>query len=136
MEKNKRGGNIREGLGDDKEGAQLEIEERTFEPKWTSDAGSYLQGVRGCGSSAVDKREKRRKKYLEKSASHTMSITEMFSAQHNRNRLHHSASLSTPLFSSSLLENSAHPVVKKVKIRFELQTQAVHNLSELLRLKS
>lgn len=117
---NKRGGDIHEGLEDDEGGVQLEIEERTFEPKWKSDAGGYLRGVRGCGSAATDTHEKRRKKELEKSASHTRSITEMFSAQHNRNRLHHSASPSTPLLSLSLPESSANPVVKKVETRFEL----------------
>ena len=38
----KRGEDIREGLGDDEGRVQLEIEERTFEPKWKSDAGGYL----------------------------------------------------------------------------------------------
>ncbi len=56
---------VHEGLGDNEGGVQLEIEERTFEPKWTSDAGDYLRGVRGCGSSRTNKREKRRKKELE-----------------------------------------------------------------------
>ena len=60
--KNKEREDIREGLGDDKGGVQLEIEKRTFEPKWKSDAGGYLQGVRSCGSSATDIRKKRRKK--------------------------------------------------------------------------
>ena len=55
-----------------------------------------IEGVRGCGSSATETREKRRKKELEKSASGTQSIMNMFSAQHNRNKFHHSAPLSTP----------------------------------------
>ena len=42
MEDNKRGKYIREGLGDDEMGVQLEVEERTLEPKWKNDAGSYL----------------------------------------------------------------------------------------------
>ena len=53
---------VHKGLGDNEGGVQLEIEERTFEPKWKSDAGDYLRGVRGCGSSRTNKREKRRKK--------------------------------------------------------------------------
>ena len=53
---------VHDGLGDNEGGVQLEIEERTFEPKWKSDAGGYLRGVRGCGSSATEKREKKRKK--------------------------------------------------------------------------
>lgn len=49
--------------------------------------------------------EKRRKKELEKSASHIGSIV---SAQHNRNRLHHLEPLSTPLLPSSQLESSPY----------------------------
>lgn len=79
--------------------------------------------------------KKRRKKDLEKSASHTRSIKDMFLAQHNRNRLHHSGPLSTPLLPSFQLENSPHQVVKKVKAKFELQIQAVHDLGEPLHLK-
>ena len=47
IEDSKRGEDIRDGLGDDG-GVQLEIEERTFEPRWKSDADGYLRGVRGC----------------------------------------------------------------------------------------
>ena len=61
----------REGLGDDEGGLLLESKKRTFEPVWKSDAGGYLCGVRGCGLSATKDREIRRKKELEKSASHT-----------------------------------------------------------------
>lgn len=60
-------------------GVQLEIEDRTFESKWKSDAGGNLGGVRGCSSSATETREKRPKKELEKSASGTRSIIDMFS---------------------------------------------------------
>ena len=60
----------------------------------------------------------------------------MFSAQPNRNRLHHSTSSFASLLSLSLSENSANPAVKNVETKFELQTRAVHDLSELLRLKS
>ena len=91
IEDSKKGEDIREGL-EDEGGVQLEIEERTFEPKWKSDAGGYLRGVRGCGSSATETREKRRKKELEKSASQTRSITDMFSAQHNLSYITYSLS--------------------------------------------
>ena len=50
---NRRKEGIREGLGDDEGGVFLESKERTFEPTWKSDAGGYLQGVRGCGSLAI-----------------------------------------------------------------------------------
>ena len=119
IEDNKGGEDIREGLGDDEEGVQLEIEKRTFEPKWKSDAGDYLRGVRGCGSSATKTREKRRQKELEKSPSHTGSITDMFPAQYNRNRLHHSTPLPTPLSRPSPLESPPHQVDEKVETKFE-----------------
>lgn len=41
----------------------------------------------GCGSSATEKRERQRKRELEKSASRTRSIAEkMFSTQCNKNK--------------------------------------------------
>ena len=125
-----------EGLGDDEGGAQLEIEERTFEPTWRSDAGGYLRGVRGCGSSATEKREKRRKKELGKSASHTRSIVDMFSAKHTHNRLHHSASPSDPSPPPISSQKSSAKVIEVVETKFELQTRAAHDLGELLRLKT
>lgn len=68
---NKRGDSTCEGLGDDDGGVQLKSGERTFKPTWRGDAGGYLRGVRGCRSLATDKRERRRKKELEKSAFQT-----------------------------------------------------------------
>ena len=79
IEDSKGGEDIREGLVDDEGGVQLEIEKRTFKPRWKSDAGGYLRGVRGCSSSATETLEKRRKKELEKSAFYTRSTTDMFS---------------------------------------------------------
>ena len=116
----KRGKDICEGLGDDERRVQLEIEERTFEPKWKNNAGGYFQKVRGCSLSAIKTCEKRRKKELEKSASHIRSITDIFSVQHNRNRLHHSTSLPTPLLSFFLPKSLPHQGVKKMKTKFEL----------------
>ena len=124
---------VHEGLGDNEGGVQLEIEERTFEPKWNSDAGDYLRGVRGCGSSRTNKREKRCKKELEKSASHSQSIVDMFSAQHERNKSHHSAPHSDSAVSP---ENSTDKVIKKLETKFDLQSQAVHDLGELLHPKT
>ena len=60
----------------------------------------------------------------------------MFSAQHNQNRLHHLPPSPSSLLPLSLLESPPHQVVKKVETKFELQTRAVHDLGELLRLKS
>ena len=67
-----------EGLGDDEGGVPLENKKCIFEPTWKSEAGGYLRGVRGYGSHATKEREIKRKKELEKSASHTRSIVEMF----------------------------------------------------------
>lgn len=75
---NKRGDGTCDGLGDDDGGVQLRAEERTFKPTWREDAGDYLRGVRGCGSSATKKRERRREKELENSASQTRSIAGIF----------------------------------------------------------
>ena len=140
-EDNRKEKGVYEGLGDNEGGVQLETEERTeertFKPRWKSDAGDYLRGVRGCGSSTTKKREKRREKELEKSASQSQSIVDMFSAQHSQKRLHHSALPPTPLpdlFPSP--EKSSNTVINKVETKFELQTQAAHDLGELLRLKT
>ena len=84
---NKRGDNTHEGLGDH-DGVQLGVEEHSFRPIWKDDAGSYLQGMKGCGSSATEKREKRRNRELEKSASQTRSIVEMLSIQRNKHQSH------------------------------------------------
>ena len=82
---NVRGDNTLEGLGDD--GAvQLEVKEHSFKPVWKDDAGSYLRGIQGCGSSAATKREKRRKQEMEKSVSGSRSIVEMFFSQHSKNK--------------------------------------------------
>lgn len=67
-----RGDNTCEGLGDDDDGGvQLRAEERIFRPVWKDKSGDYLRGIKGCGSSATEKREKRRIRELEKSASQT-----------------------------------------------------------------
>lgn len=76
-----KGDRICDGLGDDGGGVLLGVEERTFKPTWRGNAGGYLRGVRGCGSSATKKRERRRIKELKTSASQTRSIVGMFSDQ-------------------------------------------------------
>lgn len=78
---NKGGDGTCDGLGNHDGGVQLRAEEQTFKPTWRGDAGGYLRGVRGCGSSATKKRERRREKDLEKSASQTRSNVEIFSDQ-------------------------------------------------------
>lgn len=70
-----------DGLGLDDGGVQLITQGQTFKPTWRGDASGYLRRVRGCGSSATKKRERRREKELEKSASQTRSIVEIFSGQ-------------------------------------------------------
>ena len=122
---------IREGLGDDERGVLLESKELTFEPTWKRHAGGYLRGARGCGSSATENREMRYKKELEKSTSSTRSIVDMFSAQQNKGN-----SSSKPLSMPVLSQSSSSEVIKKAEIRLELQTEAAHDLGELLRLKT
>ena len=78
------GDNIQKGPGDDDGGVRIEPEEQNFRRTWEKDADGYLRGVRGCDSSATDKRERRRKRELEKSASRTRSIVELFSVQQNQ----------------------------------------------------
>lgn len=51
---------------------------------WKKDAGDYLWGVRECGSSATKNRDIRQTKELEKSATQTWSIVDMFSALQNK----------------------------------------------------
>ena len=123
MIEKRRGDGIYEGLGDDDNGGvQLEGEERTFKPNWKGDAGGHLRGVRGCGSSATEKCERRRKRELEKSASQMRSIVEMFSIQLNKKISDNAEpiidSLPPPLASESLQIRS----VKKGEIKIELQT--------------
>ena len=75
---NKWGDNTYEWLGDQDGGVQLRVEERSFRPVWKDDAGSYLRGIKGCGSSATEKRERRRNRELEKSASQTSLMWRCF----------------------------------------------------------
>lgn len=48
--------NTYKGLGDNDGGVLLEVEDRSFRPTWNDNAGGYLRGIRGCGSSATKKR--------------------------------------------------------------------------------
>ena len=57
----------------------------------------------------------------------------MFSAQHKRNKLHHSVPHSD---STMFPKKSTDKVVKKLETMSEFQGQAVHDLEELLRLKT
>ena len=78
------------------ESVQLEVKDQSFRPVWKDDAGEYLRGIRGCGSSATEKRERRRKREMEKSASTTRSIVDMFSAQLNKNQSQDERTSSAP----------------------------------------
>ena len=71
---------ICESLGDDKERVLLDDNKRILKPVWKKDAYGYLQEVRECGSPAIDNREIRCKKELEKSAFQTQSIVDIFLA--------------------------------------------------------
>ena len=120
-------------MGDNDEGVQLEVKDNIIQPVWNDDAGEYLRGIRGCGSSAIEKRERRYKRGIEKSASITRSIVGMFSAQLNKNQSRDERVLSTSLPTIFSPKNKRKEVRET---RFESQTQAVHDLSELLRLET
>ena len=130
---NGRGDGTQERLGDNNGGVQLELEDHSFKPVWKDDAGHNLRGVRGCGSSATEKLESRRKREMEKSASTTRSIVEMFSTQSNKNQSQDKLAISTP---SSTMVSPKKSGEKVGETPLESQTRAVHDLSELLRLKT
>lgn len=119
---NNRGDSTCEGLGDTDGGVQLEGEERTFKPTWRQDAGGYLRRVRGCGSSATEKRERRRKRELEKSASQTRSVVGMFSAQLNKSTSDNAIPMPGSLSTSFAPENSYTSGVKEGETTIESQT--------------
>ena len=133
---NKKGDNTHAGLGDQDGEVQLRDKERSFRPVWKDDAGSYLQGMKGCGSSATEKQERQRNRELEKSASQTRSIVEMFFAHRDKNQSHDkdvtpdAASVAPP--PKTLKEGR----LQKMETLFEKQTRAAHDLGELLRLKT
>ena len=52
--------------------------------KWTTSAGAYLRGTRGCGSASTDKRRIRHRRELEAEASKCKSIPEMFGIQRQK----------------------------------------------------
>lgn len=70
---------------------------------------------------------------MEKSVSYLPSIVDMFSAKHKRNKSHHSAFHLDSVVSP---KSSTDKVIKKVEIKFKLQGRAIHDLGELLRLKT
>lgn len=114
-------------------GVQLKAKKHIIVPVWKDDASGHLQGIRWCGSSVTEKRERRRKREMEKSASTTRSIIDMFSAQFKKNQSQDERVLST---SSPTIFPPKNTGEKVRETRFELQTRAVHDLSELLRLKT
>ena len=128
-----RGDSIQEGLGDNDEEVQLKVKDHSIQPVCKDDAGEYLRGIRGCGSSATEKRERRRKRDMEKSASTTRSIVDIFSAQLNKNQSRDECILSASLPTISSPKSTGKEVRET---RFESQTRAVHDLGELLRLKT
>ena len=133
---NRRGDNTREVLGDPDGGVQLGVEERSFRPIWKDEVGSYFRGIKGCGSSATEKREKRRNLELEKSASQTRSIVHIFSIQRDRNQSHDTNPILDVASAPSQAQALRGGKVQRVETLFESPTRAVYNLSELLRLKT
>lgn len=131
-------GTLGENLEDKNDGRQLVPGKQNVKLAWKKGAGDYLRGVRGCGSSATDKRRKRHERDLAKDASETRSIVDMFTAQAKRNDSRGTTDpVHDSLLTPSLSENTScvrGGVKKETKI--ELQTRAAHDLGELLRLKT
>ncbi len=55
---NRRGDNTHERLGDQDGEVQLGDKKRSFRPVWKDNPGSYLQGMKRCGSLAIEKRKR------------------------------------------------------------------------------
>ena len=106
MEDSRKEKSTREGLGDDEGGVLLENNKSILKQVWKKDAGGYLRRIRGCGSPATENQEIRRKKELEKSASQTRSVVDMFLAQQNKKQ-----SSSQP---TSLAPTLSSPMFKKL----------------------
>lgn len=70
--------------------------------------------------SITETHEKKCKEELKKSVSQTKSITNMFSAQYNWNKLYYLLSFPISLLFSSQTKSLSYQVVKKVETKFEL----------------
>ena len=123
-------------MGNHDRGVELGGEERSFRPIWKDEAGSYLRGIKVCGSSATEKREKRRNRKLEKSASQTRSIVDMFSIQRKRIESHDTNPIPDVALASPRTQALRGDKIQKVETLFESRTRAIHDLSKLLRLKT
>ncbi len=88
----------------------MKIKEHIIQLVWNDDAGEYLLGIRGCSSSAKEKREQHYKKEMEKSVSTTWSIVDMFSAQFNKNQSQDELGLPTSLPAIFLSKNTGKEV--------------------------
>ena len=77
---NKRGDLTNKRLEDQDGGVHLVDKERSFKSVSNNNAGNYLQGIKKYGLSATEKQERRCNWELEKLASQTRSVVEMFSA--------------------------------------------------------
>ncbi len=89
----------------------MELKEDIIQPVWNDDADEYLRGIRGHGSSVTEKRERHCKREMEKLASTTRSIVNIFSAHFNKNQ-----SRDERVLSSSLLAIFS-PKNKRKKVR-------------------
>lgn len=114
----------------------MEGTDLTFKPNWREDAGGYLEGVRECGSLATEKRERQRKRELEKSACQTQSIVEVFSAQCKRKKPNNTDSRPDSLSFLPRPKVYKKGDVKKGETQVELQTRSVKKLEEFLHRKT
>ena len=73
---------------------------------------------------------------MEKSASQTRSIVEMFSTQHNKHQSHNKDVIPDIAPAASPPQTLKKGKLQQVETLFEKQTQAAHDLGELLRLRT
>ncbi len=98
--------------------------------------GSYLQEMKECGSSSIEKRERQHNQELEKSASQTRSIVEIFSAHRDENQSHDKDVMSDAASIAPPPKTLKEEGLQKVETLFEKQTRAAHDLGRLLCLKT
>ena len=91
-----------------------------------------VTGLAKMGSAPTEKRERQRKRELEKSASQTRSIVKMFSAQFNKNKSDNTKSHAQSLIIFFCAQKCTKRGVEKGEAKVELRTQAVNDLEEFL----
>ncbi len=119
---NRQGDNSHVGLEDQYEGLKLGDKECSFKPVCNDDAGSYLQGMKGCGLSATEKQKRRCNQELKKLVFETRSIVEIFSTHREKNQSHDKNVTPDAASVASPPKTSKEGRLQKVETLFEKQT--------------